>query len=262
MLTKSRHRCVLFEQSYADHRAEITFLAALLGITGDVGLSFGRSVTAQTRGRVIFRHRHAESRTTLYSRISRKGLAARPIRLKQFAADHVSLPLVGSGLAVPYELLGGRHLDLSFVLCAVLEGFVNEPCKDRWNEGFEADPFGVDGRLVSVSGLDDRVHLGMQEPAEARRRIDGRGIGSGVLLVYFDRLLQDDLTAEALIAEIGIVNAALVVRDHLARGAKHISQAFGDGRIIIRASAQRRGKQTKYSDQEYAKHELIKGIGP
>src|SRR5258708_5077415 len=107
----------LFEQSYADHRAEITFLAALLRVTGDVGFSFGRSVTAQARGRIIFRHRHAESRATLYSRISRKGLTARPIRLKQFAADHVSLPLIGSGLAVPYELLRGRYLDLGLVLC-------------------------------------------------------------------------------------------------------------------------------------------------
>src|ERR1035441_287266 len=124
MLMKSRHLCVLFEQSYADHRAEITFLAALFGVTGNIGFSFGRSVTAQARSCVIFRHHHAVSWAPLGSCISRIGLAARPIRLKQFAADHVSLPVVGSGLAVPDQLLGGRHLDLGFVLRAGLEGLV------------------------------------------------------------------------------------------------------------------------------------------
>ena len=37
----------LFEERNADYRAEITFLAALLGVTRDIGLPLGRSVTGQ-----------------------------------------------------------------------------------------------------------------------------------------------------------------------------------------------------------------------
>jgi len=177
--------------------------------------------------------------------------------MKQFAADHVTFPLVWSGLAVPYELLGSRHLDLGFILCAALEGFINKPRKDRRNESFEADPFGVDSRLIGVSDFNYRVHLCMQESTVTRRRIDARGIRPGGLLKYFNSLLQNDVATETLIAEIGVVDAGLVAGDHLARGAEHIRQTLGDGRIVIRASAQRRGRQTKYRDQEYAEHELI-----
>jgi len=75
-------------------------------------------------------------------------------------------------------------------------------------------------------------------------------------------LLQDDSAAETLIAEIGIVDTGLIVGDYLARGAEHIRQTLRNDRIIIRASAEGRGRQTKCSDQEYAEYELTKGIGP
>ena len=84
----------------------------------------------------------------------------------------------------------------------------------------------------------------------------------GGLLVDFDSLLQNDLAAETLVAEIGIVDAGLVAGDHLARGAEHVRQTLGDDRIVIRSSAQRHRRQTEYRDQEYAEHGLIEGIGP
>ena len=61
----------------------------------------------------------------------------------------------------------------------------------------------------------------------------------GGLLVDFDCLLQDHLAAEAFVAEIGIVDEALVAGNHLARGTEHVRQAPGDGRIVIWRGAQR-----------------------
>ena len=43
--------------------------------------------------------------------------------------------------------------------------FIDKPRKDRRNESLEADPFGIDGRLIGVNGLNDRVHLRLQESA-------------------------------------------------------------------------------------------------
>src|SRR5579872_1311986 len=125
---------------------------------------------------------------------------------------------------------------MRFSPCPIVERLVDKTRKNGGNESFEANALGIDGYLVGVGRLHDRIHLGAQKLAMAGLRIDACWIGSGVLFVNLDRLFEDDVPRKALVAEIWIIDARLVVRNHLARGAEHVGKAPGDGCVVIGGS--------------------------
>ena len=114
-------------------------------------------------------------------------------------------------------------------------------------------PGSVDHPLVGVDDLDDRVHLRSLQPPLTRIRIDRSGIGSGVLVVDRQGLLQKGRTRQSLVPDRRVVDPRLVVGHDGAARAQHVGEAAGGGGIVEARADRRKGCGRTREQQRTAK---------
>ena len=229
---ESRASQPLMVQRNADDRAQVAGLAAFFRIAGNIHLAFRRAVAGEARFGVVFRHHDPVGWPPFGFGHRRIGIAARPVRGEQLCLDDRGLPAVRARLAVAHEFDRGGYLDLGLALGVASKRFADEPSEYRRDEPLEPDPFGVDGFLVGVNDLDDRLHYRPQQPAIARLRIDLGRIHPHFRFVELYGLVEDFLSGQPLVADIRIVDQVLIVRDDGAGVAQHFGEALRDGRIV------------------------------
>jgi len=114
-----------------------------------------------------------------------------------------------------------RHFHVGHAGGAAGERLIDEPCDDGRDKAFEPDPSTVDRFLMRIHDFGNRLRLHADEPAVQRSGID-RGRGSaGRLLIHRTDLGDDCFFVEALVADLRVVDAILICRDHSADGAQY-----------------------------------------
>ena len=109
-----------------------------------------------------------------------------------------------------------RHFHVGHAGGAAGECLIDEPCDDGRDKAFEPDPSTVDRFLMRIL-----LRLHADKPAVQRSGIDrGRG-NAGRLLIHRTDLGDDCFSVEALVADLRVVDAILICRDHSADGAQY-----------------------------------------
>src|SRR6516162_3932988 len=110
----------------ADYRAEVTRLAALLGIAGQVHFALGRAVADEAGRHVVFRNHDPERGMPVDIDDSGIGLPPGPRRGEQLGLHDVRRPSIRPRLAVAHQLGWRSNLDLRLALRPRIEVLADE----------------------------------------------------------------------------------------------------------------------------------------
>src|SRR5271166_3461240 len=125
----------------ADDRAEVTELAALFRVAGEVHFALRRTVANEARRYIVFGNHDAKSWMSIGVDDAGVGLPLGPLGTEQFGLDDVGLPSIGPSLAVAHQLgrCGDLHLGLPFG--HLIEILADETGEDGRDEALEPGPF-------------------------------------------------------------------------------------------------------------------------
>src|SRR4029077_457793 len=110
----------------ADNRTEVTQLAALLRVAGNVHFALWRTVADEAGGHIIFGYRDPKGRAPVGIDNHGIGLPGWPVCAQQLGLHDVGLPGVRLGLAVAHELGWCRDFDLGLPLRPLIKVLADE----------------------------------------------------------------------------------------------------------------------------------------